>query len=164
MRATGRGRGLTRRSFKRRAALRARGAARDAQLLRSAAAAAQAARRSIEPLTGRTFADAVEHGIVLVHWGAAWSAPCRAFAPIYESASARHRDVVFATIDTDAEAELAAAFEIRSIPTLMAFRDGVLVFRHAGARSAAALDRLVELVRGAGDDDVRRALRAATVA
>ncbi len=98
-------------------------------------------------LSGKTFADSVEQGIVLVDWWASWCGPCRAFAPIYERVSARHPDVVFAKIDVDREVELASAFEIRSIPTLMAFRDGVLVFRQAGALSGEALERLVQLVR-----------------
>jgi thioredoxin 1 len=98
-------------------------------------------------ITGKAFADTVEQGIVLVDWWAAWCGPCRAFAPAYERVAARNPDLVFAKVDVDAEVELAAAFEIRSIPTLMAFRDGVLVFRQAGALSEAALDRLVALVR-----------------
>ena len=107
-------------------------------------------------LTQDSFSATVKHGIVLVDWWAAWCGPCRMFAPVFDKASQKHADVTFAKVDTEAEPALAAAFEIRSIPTLMAFRDGVLVFEQAGALPAAALDRLVEAVRGLDMDDVRR--------
>ncbi|HTJ41212.1 MAG TPA: thioredoxin [Kofleriaceae bacterium] len=106
-------------------------------------------------LTEQTFSSTVKQGIVLVDWWAGWCGPCRAFAPIYERAAAAHRDVTFAKVDVDAEPALAGAFEIRSIPTLMAFRDGVLVFEQAGALPPAALDRLIELVRDLDMDAVR---------
>jgi thioredoxin 1 len=107
-------------------------------------------------LTEATFSTTVKQGIVLVDWWAAWCGPCRAFAPVFERASTKHPDVTFAKVDTEAEPLLAAAFEIRAIPTLMAFRDGVLVFEQAGALPPAALDRLIEAVRGLDMDDVRR--------
>jgi thioredoxin 1 len=107
-------------------------------------------------LTEATFSNVVKQGIVLIDWWAAWCGPCRAFAPVFERASTQHADVTFAKVDTEAESVLAAAFEIRSIPTLMAFRDGILVFEQAGALPPAALDRLIEAVRGLDMDDVRR--------
>jgi thioredoxin 1 len=111
-------------------------------------------------LTEETFAKTVKQGIVLIDWWAAWCGPCRAFAPIFEQAANRHRDVTFAKIDTEAEPALAAAFGIRSIPTLMAFRDGVLLFEQPGALPGAAIDRLIEAVRGLDMDDVRRQVGA----
>ena len=111
-------------------------------------------------LTQESFSKIVKHGIVLVDWWAAWCGPCRAFAPVFERAAGKHADITFAKVDTEAEPALAAAFEIRAIPTLMAFRDGVLVFEQAGALPPAALDRLVQVVRELDMDDVRRRIAA----
>lgn len=95
-------------------------------------------------LTKETFRDTVtKQGIVLVDWWAEWCGPCRAFKPIFEAASEQHQDVTFAKIDTDAQQELAGAFEIRSIPTVMLFRDGVLLFAEAGALPQPALEELI---------------------
>jgi thioredoxin 1 len=100
-------------------------------------------------------------GIVLLDFWAEWCGPCRAFAPVFEAASEKHADIVFGKVDTEEEGELAGALRISAIPTLMAFRDGVLVFRQAGALPAAALDRLIELVRGLDMDDVRKQIAEA---
>jgi thioredoxin len=108
-------------------------------------------------LTGQTFEQIVtSHEIVLVDFWASWCGPCRQFAPIYEQASATHPDIVFAKVDTDAEQELAAAAEITSIPTIMAFRDGICVFAQPGALPAQALQQVIDGVRGLDMDDIRR--------
>lgn len=95
-------------------------------------------------------------GIVLVDFWAGWCGPCRMFAPWYEEVSEEHDDVVFAKVDTEAEQALAGSFGIRSIPTLMAFRDGILLYKEAGALPKDALAQLVEQVKGLDMDDVRR--------
>jgi thioredoxin 1 len=95
-------------------------------------------------------------GIVLVDFWAEWCGPCRMFAPWYEEVSEEHGDVVFAKVDTEAEQALAGSFGIRSIPTLMAFRDGILLYKEAGALPKDALAQLVEQVKGLDMDDVRR--------
>jgi thioredoxin 1 len=107
------------------------------------------------------FKDTVgKQGIVLLDWWASWCGPCRAFAPVFEQASTKHADITFGKIDTDAQQELSGAFEIRSIPTLMIFRDGILLFEQAGALPAAALDELIEKVRGLDMEEVRRQVAA----
>src|SRR5262245_40826356 len=86
-------------------------------------------------------------GILMVDFWAEWCGPCRKFAPIFEAASDKHKDVVFAKVDTEDQPELAGAFGIRSIPTLMVFRDQVLLFEQAGALPAAALEEILGQVR-----------------
>lgn len=95
-------------------------------------------------------------GIVLVDFWAEWCEPCRTFSPIFEAASEQHPDVTFAKIDTETNRDLAAAAQIRSIPTLMGFRDGILVFRQAGVLPATALDNLIGQIRELDMDEVRK--------
>jgi thioredoxin 1 len=97
-----------------------------------------------------------DNDIVLVDFWADWCGPCKSFAPTYESVSEQHDDVVFAKVDTEAQQELAAAFQIRSIPTLMAFRDNVMVFSQAGALPEASLQDLIGQIKALDMDDVRR--------
>nr|MCW2728086.1 trxA [Aeromicrobium sp.] len=97
-------------------------------------------------------------GITLVDWWASWCGPCRQFAPVFEAASEKHPDVVFGKIDTEDQQQLAAAAQITSIPTLMAFRDGILVFSQPGALPAGDLEQVIEAVRGLDMDDVKRQL------
>ena len=108
-------------------------------------------------LTAETFESTVsQDGIVLVDWWASWCGPCRQFAPVFDAAAEEHTDIVFGKVDTEGEPALSAAAQIMSIPTLMAFRDGILVFRQAGALPAPALEELITAVRGLDMDDVRR--------
>lgn len=107
-------------------------------------------------LTEATFEQAVtSDGIVLVDWWATWCGPCRRFGPVFEASSEQHPDVVHAKVDTDAEQGLSQAAGIASIPTLMAFRDGILVFSQAGALPGPMLERVVDAVRSLDMDVVR---------
>jgi thioredoxin 1 len=116
-------------------------------------------------MTQDNFSELVgREGILLVDFWAAWCGPCRAFGPIFEAASLRHPDITWAKVDTEAEGALAGALHIRSIPTLMVFRDGVLLYAEAGMMPGPALDELVTKVRALDMEEVRRAVATAKVA
>jgi thioredoxin 1 len=112
-------------------------------------------------LTQDTFESTVaREGITLVDFWASWCGPCRMFAPVFEKASEAHPEIVFAKVDTEAEQSIAASAQIRSIPTLMAFRDGILVFSQPGALPAAALEQVIAAVGELDMDDVRREIES----
>jgi thioredoxin 1 len=111
-------------------------------------------------LTGETFeSEVLKDGIVLVDFWAAWCGPCRMFGPIFEDASEKYSEITFAKVDTEAEQELSASAGISSIPTLMAFRDGVLVFRQPGALPAASLESLIGSIAELDMEQVRSTIK-----
>src|SRR5690606_36226222 len=113
-------------------------------------------------LTEEQFGPTVSaEGVVLVDWWASWCGPCLRFGPVYEEASKQHPDVVFAKVDTEAEQHLSALAGIQSIPTLMAFRENVLVFRQAGALPPAALEDLITQVKALDMEEVHAKVAAA---
>src|SRR5215831_19930008 len=116
---------------------------------------------AVSELTKDNFASSIDgHPFAVIDFWAPWCGPCRAFAPVFSAAAARYPDVLFAKVNTEQEQQIAAHFRIRSIPTLMIFRDNIIVFAQAGALSAGALDQVLAAAKGLDMDAVRRQLEA----
>ena len=113
-------------------------------------------------ITGQTFESTINAGgIVVLDFWAAWCGPCRSFAPTFDAAAGRHPDIVFGKIDTEAEPQLAGALKIEGIPTLMVFRDKVLLYREAGALPPGPLEQLIQQIKGLDMEHVRSELAKA---
>ena len=107
-------------------------------------------------VTAESFSETVKSGIVVLDWWASWCGPCRAFAPVFEKASSDHPDIVFGKVNADEESELSGGFGIQAIPTLMIFRDGILLFNQAGMLDADQLNQLLNRARTLDMETVRR--------
>ena len=117
--------------------------------------------QAVSELTKESFARSINgHSFAVIDFWAPWCGPCRAFAPVFAAAATRHPNVLFAKVNTEDEKEIAAHFRIRSIPTLMIFRDNIIVFAQAGALSAGALDQVLAAAKGLDMDAVRREVSA----
>ena len=120
---------------------------------------------STQEITQENFETTVaREGIVLIDWWATWCGPCRAFGPVYDALAEKNPDVVFGKVDTEAQQGLSEAFGIQAIPTLMAFRDGILLYAQPGAMSAPQLAELLQQVRGLDMEEVRRKVAEAEAA
>jgi thioredoxin 1 len=118
---------------------------------------------STKTLTKDNFEQTVlAEGITIVDFWASWCGPCRMFAPVFEQAATVNADIVFGKVDTEAEQELAAGLQISSIPTIMAFRDGVLLYSQPGAMGAASFDQLIQAVRDVDMEEVHAQIAART--
>ena len=111
---------------------------------------------STQALTLETHDETVKDGIVLIDFWAEWCGPCRQFGPVFEKASEKHADITFTKVDTEDQQQLAARYGITSIPTLIAYRDGIPVFGQPGALPEPALEQLIEQVRGLDMDTVKQ--------